>query len=466
MSVILPLSSLSPSIIKRLNIDLIVKPTSNDQEQSSSKVKTTMYRGMNIAPKRVVIECFDSFTLRDQTSTTNNSKTSSQDVAIIPFSYYYQHLDSISPIQLYSHPKIEMEFEGQLLPRQKDVRTETLETLNRTNSIILSLHTGFGKTIFTLYLLSKIKLKAIVLCHRKIIIDQWISSIKKYLPTSTYSVLGEKKENMEADILIANVINVPKRERTFFSKFGVVVVDEIHTICTESFSKSLLYIFPKYVIGLSATPFRTDGLDKILELFVGPEIIYRKMLKHFNVYKVETSFQPDAKMNIMGALDWNSVLESQANDSYRNDLIVNLCRYFISRNILILVKRKDHALLLKQLLQRYNQDVDVFMGDSKECNYNCRILIATYSKGGVGFDHPKLDMLIAAADVQESFMQYLGRIFRKDDVCAVYIDLVDQMSTLKKHSTARCNVCKDVGGLIKKFDKYFPNFDEVISLLK
>jgi superfamily II DNA or RNA helicase len=449
MSVIIPLSSLSAPLLKKLHTDLIVKPLS-----ANSNPKTQMYNGMNIAPKRILIECFDSF------------KFNNQDVACVPFSYYYQNLQHIPSIPLHSHPKIELEFEGDLLPRQKDVRTETLEILNRTNSIILSLHTGFGKTIFTLYLLSKMRHKTIVLCHRKIIIDQWISSIQRYLPHATYSVLGEKKENLNADILIANVINVPKRERTFFASYGVVVVDEIHTICTESFSKSLLYIFPKYVIGLSATPFRTDGLDKILELFVGPEIIYRKMHKHFNVYKVDTSFAPDTKLNITGMLDWNSVLESQANDPYRNDLIVDLCRYFITRHILILVKRKDHANLLKSLLIDYGQDVDVFMGDSKTCNYNCRILIATYSKGGVGFDHPKLDMLIAAADVQESFMQYLGRIFRRDDVCPIYIDLVDQMSTLKKHSTARCAICKEIGGIIKKFDKYFPTFEQVLSKLK
>lgn len=444
MSVLVPLKSLTSSLIKQLNTDLIVRPTSNDAKTN----KIT-----HITPKKISIECFDIF------------KHNDQDAACIPFSYYFQQLSHIQSIRLQEHSKNSISFKGELLQRQKDVRAETLEILNRTHSIILSLHTGFGKTIFTLYLLSKIGLKAIVLCHRKIIIDQWILSIQKYLPDCTYSVLGEKRENADADIMIANVINVPKRDRAFFASYGLVVVDEIHTICTESFSKSLLYIFPKYMIGLSATPFRADGLDRILELFAGPEIIYRKMDKHFNVYKVDTEFIPESKTNITGVLDWNSVLESQANDSKRNELIVNLCRYFIKRNILILVKRKDHANLLKDMLQTFNQDVDVFMGDSKVCNYNCRILIATYSKGGVGFDHPKLDMLIAAADVQESFMQYLGRIFRRDDVCAIYIDLVDQMSTLKKHSTSRCSICKEIGGIIKKFDKSFPRFYEMINLL-
>lgn len=113
MSVLIPISSLSASVIKRLNTDLIVKPTSGDlssslqTNSSSSNIKTKMYKGMNIAPKRIIIECFDTFIFQGQ------------DHAIIPFSYYYQHLHPLPFTSLYSHPKIEMEFEGDLLPRQK-----------------------------------------------------------------------------------------------------------------------------------------------------------------------------------------------------------------------------------------------------------------------------------------------------------------------------------------------------------
>ena len=86
-------------------------------------------------------------------------------------------------------------------------------------------------------------------------------------------------------------------------------------------------------------------------------------------------------------------------------------------------------------------------------------MIATYSKGGVGFDHPKLDMLITAADVEESFMQYLGRVFRRDDVTPVYIDLVDQNSTMVKHAGTRKQICEEVGGVVRDFHKWFPDFE-------
>jgi hypothetical protein len=105
------------------------------------------------------------------------------------------------------------------------------------------------------------------------------------------------------------------------------------------------------------------------------------------------------------------------------------------------------------------------MDTQKNFNSEARILIATYSKGGVGFDHPKLDMFISGADVQENFTQYIGRIFRRDDAVPIYIDLIDEMNTIKKHSTERLKICKEIGGIVKDFDKVFPDFKKWIQLL-
>ena len=457
MSVKVLVSNLNNSIVKKLNSDLHVKPI---QKESSS-----FFQNFSAKPSKS-IEIFDTFKVNDNL------------YASIPFSYYYHNLSSITSSPSISEKSENMDFHGSLLPRQLNIREEIIEIINRTRSVVLSLHTGFGKTVMALYFASKISYKTIILCHRKIIIDQWISSIQKYIPNATYAVLGDppKKKQRTADpnhlsddedpdILIANVINIPKRDRNCFSKFGLVIVDEIHTICTESFSKSLLYLFPKFIIGLSATPFRTDGMDRIIELFCGPEIVYKKLFKAFNIYKLNTDFKPESKLNITGKLDWNSVLEEQAQNKNRNSLLVNLCRFFCNRNILILVKRKEHATNLQYQLQQIGENVDVFMDTQRSFNYDCRILIATYSKGGVGFDHPKLDMLISGADVEEGFTQYIGRIFRRDDVSPIYIDLVDNMSTIKKHSASRLKICKELGGEVKSFEKIFPDFYKFIDRL-
>ena len=452
MSVIVPISNLTPTILRKLDKDLHVKPIPSLKDPGSF---------LNSKGPLKTVEAFDTFKYNDK------------DVASIPFNYYYHHLENVENVPTEDFKEVKLQFEGNLLPRQKEVKDEVVEILNRTGSVVLSLHTGFGKTVMAIYLASKIKRQTIILCHRKIIMDQWVQSINKYIPTATVRILGEKETKktkkdfteQEADFLICNVINIPKKDRMYFKNFGLVVVDEIHTICTESFSRGLLYLFPEYIIGLSATPFRTDGMDRLIELFCGPEVVYRKLYKPFNVYKLQTNFKPVTELNISGNLDWNSVLECQANDKSRNELIVSLCRYFVNRNILVLVKRKEHAGVLRNILASYGEDVDMFTGDSKECNYKCRILVATYSISGVGFDHPKLDLLIGAADVLENFTQYIGRIFRRDDVSAVYIDLVDEMATIKKHSTERLKICKELGGEVKVFNKSFPDFSKMISYL-
>jgi superfamily II DNA or RNA helicase len=447
MSVIVPISSLTPAILKKLDKDLHVKPII---QPLKSPVK--------ISSK--LVEAFDTFKLEEK------------DVAAIPFNYYYHHLENIERIPNEEFKPVSLKFEGNLLPRQKEVKDECVEILNRTGSVVLSLHTGFGKTVMAIYLASKIKVQTIIICHRKIIMDQWVQSINKYIPTATVRVLGEKMkrgykgpEEQDVDFLICNVINIPKKDRMYFKNFGLVIIDEIHTICTDSFSRGLLYLFPDYMIGLSATPFRTDGMDRLIELFCGPEIIYRKLYKPFNAYKLKTGFKPKTELNVSGTLDWNSVLEDQAVNNDRNNLIANLCRYFINRNILVLVKRKEHADILKNILSKYGEDVDIFTGDSKECNYNCRILVATYSIAGCGFDMAKLDLLIGAADVLENFTQYIGRIFRRDDVSSIYIDLIDEMSTMKKHSVERLKICKELGADIKDFEKTFKDFYKMISYL-
>lgn len=385
----------------------------------------------------------------------------------LPFSYGYHNLsimkeDNVEQISylIPEFPKCEMKFVGELLERQREIREESIEILNRTKSLVLSLHTGFGKTIFALYLASRIKKKILVLCHRKVIIEQWIQSGKKYLKNITIDEFGNKKKGSikEPDMLVANVLNIAKYPPHTFTSYGLVIIDEIHTICTTQFSRALTRIFPQYIIGLSATPHRTDGMDKIIELYCGPEMIIRKLWRQFNVYIVRTGFIPEVTYQQNGTLDWNSYLESQSKDNDRNNLIVKLIRFFSNRTILVLVKRREHAEILYNKLYKIDH-VDTFYGNDLNPNYNSRILIATTSKGGVGFDHPGLDMLITAADVEENYLQYVGRVFRKDTTIPIILDLVDELKTGMKHASTRSKVCKEIGGTVRQFHTIFPDFN-------
>ena len=70
-------------------------------------------------------------------------------------------------------------------------------------------------------------------------------------------------------------------------------------------------------------------------------------------------------------------------------------------------------------------------------------------------------MLIAGADVEENFMQYIGRIFRRETHIPVYIDLRDNFASLINHSRTRLAVCKQIGAQVFEFYKQFPMFSSM-----
>ena len=464
MSVILKLDNIPTAFVQKLDAYLEVRST--PPQRFPQTVAERMRTQATYQLTQKLVRAYDVFDVASASSHEGGGTGGTTRYVCLPFSFYYHHCSSIPRIKLPTHTQRQIPFVGQLLPRQSAIEAEAIEILNRSGSVLLCLHTGFGKTIFTLYLLSRIGMKALVLCHRAIIIQQWLESAARYLPTLKCEVLSTADVKRtgadtyaDADILVANALLIPKCPRKLYAQFGCVIIDEVHTICTEQFSKALFQLTPSYLIGLSATPFRSDGMDRLLELYIGPEMIIRKMTRYFNAYKLDTGFEPEVEETFDGKLNWNAVLESQSTSVERNLLLVKLVWYFVSRRtILVLVKRKEHARELKEKLLTLNIDVDCFMGGTKNVNYDCRVLIATYSKGGVGFDHPKLDMLIAGADVEENFMQYLGRVFRRDDQLPIYIDLRDNMTVMTKHSQTRLRICKEVGGVVRDFHKTFRSF--------
>ena len=453
MSMKFNLKDLNRNIIENIQKHLIIKPIPTIKNPFVNKFAKK--KNYEYAKKDVLIELFDII------ENINNLK--SGPIIYLPFSYVFHHICSENqyPNDNIEYKQIEYKFEGNLLDRQKDIEEQTFEILNRTHSVLLSLFTGFGKTIYAIYLLSKLKLKTIILSHRIVIMEQWIDALKKYLPNSKFAIAdGSKPLKDDIDIYIINISNIPKRERDEYSKYGLLIIDEAHCFNTETYSMSLFYLQPKYIIALSATPERTDGMDHLMTQFVGPEHIIKKMYRLFNCYRVFTKWCPDTQTNSSGNLDWNDCLEQQSGDTKRNEIICKLIRYFRTKNIMILVKRKNHAVLLKKMLICFGEnddDIELFFGSKKGYNDKCRVLISTFQKSGIGFNAPNLNMLIVGADVEEQFIQYLGRIFRTDDDFPIMIDLVDKFKPMYNHSKSRCDIAKNLGGEIKNFKDYFPD---------
>ena len=372
-----------------------------------------------------------------------------KNTAYIPFAYAGEHKRPTRE----EFRSVSCSFNGQLRDSQKEVCQQAIKILNTHGSIILSLYTGFGKTCSSIFLATKIKLPTLVVCHRIVLLNQWVEAIKKFT-NSTYQVVESGDEMKDVDFYIMNAMNIPKNDRSIYKGIGLVIVDECHLILAESISKCMSYLVPRYVIGLSATAFRPDALDKLFDMYFGSQKIEKKLHREHLVYKVSTGLVPEEKTNSAGRIDWGSILEFQAETEARNQIIIDIVKKHKNRTILILTKRISQANYLLDKLVEAKENVTSLIGNEQSFDRGARILIGTTGKCSVGFDHDKLNTLILATDLEQYFIQALGRIFRCEEgigLQPVVFDLVDNHSLLTKHFKTREKVYREHGGKIVEY---------------
>lgn len=359
----------------------------------------------------------------------------------------------------------DVKFIGKLRENQIEVKDSCLKALNRYGCHLLSLFVGYGKTFFSIYLACKIGLKTLVITNRVGLIEQWCEEIKIFVENVHVSVLQPKptKKNplvTEADFLIVNAENIKKFDKGVFDKVGCVIVDEIHSIMAERLSECLYHVHPRYLLGLSATPYRPDGLDGLFDFYFGKDNKTVKELYHKHVvYKITTDieFEQDSKT------DWNGLITAQCVNEKRNQFIVDLASYLKDKCILILTKRVDQAKIIYERLAEIGEIVSLLTGDNNEYDKNSRLIVASVQKAGMGFSYSRLDTLILASDVisddtEEFFVQYIGRIFRRQDVKPVIFDILDEHKVLKRHFGVRKRVYEKTGGVIEKCPSLWSNY--------
>lgn len=358
-----------------------------------------------------------------------------------------------------SYDPIHCAFVGQLRPEQQTIQKEAFQFLNQQGSVLIAVYPGGGKTITSLSICSKIRLKTLILVNRVVLMEQWKESVERFFEKGTVIQIVEASAPFDpkADFYVMNALNVPKRSAEEFSKIGTVVVDECHMMITQVFIQSLSYVFPRYLIGLSATPYRPDGLDVLLDIYFGTDRIIRQLFRRHNVYCIETGIKIEAETNEKGKISWNSVLQQQMENESRNDMIARLVKKFSDRSILVLCKRVNQIETLTQLIKPFTS-VTTLKGNEVAFDKEARVLVASIQKVGTGFSHDKLDMLILACDTEEYFLQYLGRVFRRPDVIPIVLDIVDKNPILRRHWRTRKKVYENAGGTLFSFRESFPDF--------
>ena len=351
---------------------------------------------------------------------------------------------------------IDVDFDGELRPNQLEPLKKTMETLNKTSGGLLSLHCGAGKTVLSLYIIAQLKKKTLVVVNQEFLMDQWIERIKQFLPHLRVGKIKRDKIQVEEyDILLAMLKSLATRkyDKNTFDSFGFVIVDECHNIATKEYSKALQKINSKYMLGLSATPTRSDGLTKVIKWYIG-DIFFKSVVNDkFDVeverYIIKSSDKDYKKID----LNWKRkpliarMINNVAEYSERIDFIYDKIKEITkdkSRQILLLSERIS---LLKELEKRMedNCDYGFFIGGMKswerELSMEKQVILATFHIAREALDIKSLNTLILATP-KSNIVQAVGRILRKKQGKHLIIDVVDDFSTFKNQSWKRFNYYK------------------------
>lgn len=340
-------------------------------------------------------------------------------------------------------------FLGSLRNEQVNIFENAKLTLFQQSVVMISCYTGFGKTITTLALACYLKLKTLIVVHRICLFEQWTRAIKSFCSDNVVLNLPSLENIDTCHFAIVNIATLSKIDENILSKFGLLITDETHLLLSEKRSKNLLRVTPKKFIGLTATPYRPDELHCAFKLFFGSNFIIKKLQKLHYIYEIFTKIKIENKKTYDGMLDWNYILKQQSENEERNNLIVKILQQFPKRTWLILVKRKSQASILESLLKPI-YTVSLLIGTKHSYDADAQILIGTVGKIGTGFDHPKLDSLLIATDMVEYYIQFLGRIMRRNDVNPIVVDLIDDHPILYQHYIKRKKVYLEHGGVIKR----------------
>jgi len=325
---------------------------------------------------------------------------------------------------------------------------KALHEILKNNVGILEAPPGYGKTIIALASLVYRKQRALIIVHTKELLAQWIQKIGDVLEIEKgdIGIIGGGKEKIGKKITVATYQSlVRKNLKIIVDKIGYVIVDECHRVPANTFQKVVREFKARYLLGLTATPFRKDKLQKLMFLYMG-EIIHRidpdKISSELrgvdSILEIRhTDFYPDFE----AVRKFKKIIDLLIKDENRNDLIARgiIGEYSLDKSILVLTGRKGHC---KEISQKLGQKVkhSVLTGNLSQKarreilrdfkDKKIRVLIATSQLIGEGIDLPFSDtlFLVFPTSSKTRLIQYIGRVQRKNkgkSISKVY-DYYDQ----------------------------------------
>ena len=345
------------------------------------------------------------------------------------------NIEIISKDERFVGNKIEVKFNGSLREEQQIA----IDHMLKYDNGILCAPTGFGKTVIGCKLIAERKVNTLILVNKIQLLNQWKDRIKEFLDVKEVGEISSKKKNITNVIDVVSVKSLWNNGNVLdiAKNYGMIIIDECHHTAAYTFEQAINTGNAKYVYGISATPERENGHTPIIKMQCG-DIRYKVDSLKFNK-KLNIPMKVIAKKSHLNFTnqnidnyELNEINDLIAKDIIRSENIIKDIKkeYDNGKNILVLTERLELMNYIYDKLSKYTNNIFKYYGGigkkvlksymelNNQINENedNKIIVATGSYIGEGFDDSKLDVLFLTMPIsgQTRVTQYAGRLHRQD----------------------------------------------------
>jgi superfamily II DNA or RNA helicase len=334
---------------------------------------------------------------------------------------------------------------------------------------ILEVPCGRGKTVMALKIISLIKKRTLILVHKEFLMNQWIERIGEFLPGAKVGKIQASTFDIEnKDIVIGMIQSLYDKEYPLgtFDSFGLTIIDEVHRIGSEQFSRTLFKTITPYMLGISATVERKDKLTNVLYMFIGDKIYEEKRENDDPVcvraitYRTNDAEFNEVEVDFRGNTKYSTMITKLCEFGPRSDFIVRVLGDLIKEEpenqIMILCHNRSLLNYLYEAITHQNlAPVGFYVGGMKQDKLQQtegkQIVLATYAMAAEALDIKTLSSLVMVTP-KTDITQSVGRILRVKHENPIIVDIVDSHEIFQNQWTQRRRFYKKCNYRIREIE--------------
>ncbi len=347
-------------------------------------------------------------------------------------------LNGVSFVLQYEHHDVELSSFNSLIQLTPSQEAAVQKALMYDQGVIVA-PPGSGKTMIGMEIIARRRLPALVLVHRKQLLDQWVDRIQMYLDIPKIKI-GRfsgviKKIGQDITVGLLQSLARYKDISTIAEAFGTVIVDECHHIPAKTFREVVANLNSKYLYGLTATPQRKHNDEQLIFVYIGDIIATMKAVSspdNSDALSVRAPKIIIRETALEIPFQWKTdcfqlLAKIISYDTARNRLIADdIIQQTMDRNnVLVLSERKEHLEILTLCLKGHCETIVISGDDSSPqrvsklkqiYNGHYQVILSTGQFFGEGLDIRNISTLVLAFpfSFEGKLAQYIGRLLHSD----------------------------------------------------